>query len=52
MWKQDGATASDWIEAFQDVLEEGVISAPLWRGAQEIAPPWVSAPGLPVPLLD
>ncbi len=40
------------VHAAQDVLEEGVVGAALGRRAQEVAPPGVALPGVPVPLLD
>lgn len=52
MREEDGAAPALTIHAGQDVLEEGVVGAPLRRRAQEVAPPRVALPRRPVPLLD
>src|SRR5215216_2671369 len=51
MWKEDG-TAPTFVQALQDMLEEGIVRASLWRCAEEVAAPRITGPCLTVPLLD
>ena len=52
MREEDRATSGLRVHAVQDVLEEGVVPAPLWRRAEEITSPSILLPCGAVPLLD
>lgn len=52
MREQDRAAPAFRVHAVEDMLEEGIIRTPLWRGAKEIAAPDILLPHATVPLLD
>ncbi len=52
MREEDSATPTLWIHAGDDVLEESIIGASLWRDAVHISPVGISLPGGAIPLFD
>ena len=52
MREQDRAAPGLRVHGFEDVLEEGIVRAPLRRGAEEVAPPDILLPRAAVPFLD
>ncbi len=52
MREKDSAASTTWVHAGDDVLEESIVGAPLWRDTIDVAPVRIGLSGRTVPLLD